>query len=169
MGARGRWRHHGCGWPGDCSPGLEEPGPPTRPFLRGLSLLLAGPEAFRQTQVLCNSVGPNPSPEAYALAKMGKRILWLKGIIGDAWAGQMSTSDKTSTLNSLERISESGRKTSAPTSRCSLANLILGITQQPQSHTEPHSETMWKGNLDLTLPVPASGSRGKEAAWCGWG
>ena len=64
----------------ETAPGLEGT-QPTHSALSSveLSLLLADPEAFRQTQrpfgrlrSSAISVGPNPSPEAYAFAKMGK-------------------------------------------------------------------------------------------------
>lgn len=167
MGARReRWRHHGCGWPGDCFWPRGNPAHPRHPFLRGAFSITgrprglsadSGPLQFPWAQILL--LRPMPWPK------------WAKdpvaeGIIGDAWAGQMSTSDKTSTLNSLERISESGRKTSAPTSRCSLAITSFWVLlNSPSNHTEPHSETMWKGNLDLThcleSLLSASGSRGQ--------
>ena len=125
----------------------REPSPPTAPFPpwsflyywqtqrpfgrpRGLSAD-SGPLQFPWAQILL--LRPMPLPK------------WAKdpvaeGIIGDAWAGQMSTSDKTSTLNSLERISESGRKTSAPTSHCSLAITSFWVLlNSPSNHTEPHS------------------------------
>lgn len=87
------------------------------------------------------------------------------GIIGDVWAGQMSTSDKSSSLNSLEKISESGKETSVPISRCSLAITSCWILlNSPTSHTEPHPQTMWKRNLIFT-PLPWKPAFGLRAGF----
>lgn len=152
----------------------SRPGPPWRPFLRGAFSITGRPRGFGRLRSSAISVGPNPSPEAYALAKMGKGSCGWR----DNWrcVGQADvlTSDKTSTLNSLERISESGRKTAAPTSHCSLAITSFWVLlNSPSNHTEPHSETMWKGNLDLTHCLESLlslGSRGQGRLpwWWGW-
>lgn len=136
MGARReRWGRHGCGWPGDCSWPLGNPAHPRSPSLRGAFSITgrprglsadSGPLQFPWAQILL--LRPVPLPK------------WAKdpvagGIIGDAWARQMSTSDKTSTLNSLERISVRQEDFCTDIPLFPGHNLILGITQQLlQSH-----------------------------------
>lgn len=66
-----------------------------------------------------NSLGPQASPEVCAFAKWAQDPV-SERITGDAWARQMSISDKSSSLNSL-KISKSGKGASMPTSSSCLA------------------------------------------------
>lgn len=138
----GIWPTHGCPSVNGAFPINSRP--------RGLS---AGPLAVQFQWAHMLLLRPVPLPN-------GHRILWLGGY----WrcVGQAdSISDKSSSLNSLKKISKSGKATSAPASHCSWAVISPWCCSTAPPNTQSPSLNPSGNSLIFThcLEKPAFGPR----------